>query len=100
MGRLVRQVEKLVQGYVRKGGKDNRRQQAARMVAFAQFCETDGVAEIGQVGARHAVRYWRSHRHLADTTLYNHYRALCLLWVLANKLGEPPKPILSRNDAK
>ncbi len=93
MGRLVFQVQALAQGYVRKGGKTNRRQQAARMVAFARFCELQGATEISGVGARHAIRYWRRHRDLSPATLYNHHRALCVLWELAGKAGKPPAPI-------
>ncbi|WP_368639719.1 hypothetical protein ABRZ04_12920 [Castellaniella ginsengisoli] len=93
MGRLVFQVQALVRGYIRKGGKSNRRQQAARMVAFARFCEQQGAADIHGVGARHAIRYWRQHRDLAPATLYNHYRAFCVLWELSGKAGKPPEPI-------
>lgn len=94
MGRLVQQVESLTRGYVRKGGKGNRRQQASRMISFARFCEAEGTGDIGQIGARHVIRYWQNNRHLASTTLYNHHRALCHLWRLANKLGTPPEPAL------
>lgn len=92
MGRLLDQVQTLIRGYVRKGGKDNRRQQAARMVAFAAFCEGEGCREIGQVGGRHVVRYWQANRHLAKSTLYNHHRALTILWGLAGKSSVPPAP--------
>lgn len=94
MGRLVEQVQTLARGYTRKGGKDNRRQQAARMAAFAAFCEVNaGVEELGQVGKRHVVRYWIEHRHLSHTTLYNHHRALVILWRLAGKSGLPPEAV-------
>lgn len=92
MGKLVMQVQSLIRGYVRKGGKTNRRQQAARMVEFAQFCERQGASDMGCVGARHVIWYWKQHRDRADTTLYNHHRALCLLWVLSGKTGQPPEP--------
>ena len=36
--KLAQQVQELTRAYVRKGGKDNRRQQAARMFAHS----TDG----------------------------------------------------------
>lgn len=98
MGRFVDQVRVLVRGYTRKGGKDNRRQQAARMIAFAHFCESMGVSEVRQVGARHVIRYWRQCRHLSIPTLYNHHRALCLLWGLAGLPAVPPKPKLVRSD--
>ncbi len=92
MGKLVMQVQSLIRGYVRKGGKTNRRQQAARMVEFARFCEIEGAADMGCVGARHVIRYWKQRRNLARTTLYNHHRALCVLWVLSRKAGQPPEP--------
>lgn len=94
MGQLVEQVKTLGRGYIRKGGKDNRRQQAARMAAFAAFCEAQGCREIGQVGARHVVRYWIAHRHLAPSTRYAHYLSLKTLWQLAGKPGVPPVPIV------
>lgn len=56
MGKLVMQVQSLIRGYVRKGGKTNRRQQAARMVEFARFCEAEGAVDMGCVGARHVIR--------------------------------------------
>ncbi|GEM_PF-712513 len=99
MGRFVDQVQILVRGYVRKGGKANRRQQAARMIAFAYFCEAVGVREKGQVGARHVIQYWRQCRHLSVPTLYNHYRALCIFWGLAGLSGVPPKPKFVRSDS-
>jgi len=98
MGRFVDQVQILVRGYVRKGGKANRRQQAARMIAFAHFCESIGVREKGQVGSRHVIRYWRQCRHLSVPTLYNHHRALCILWDLAGLPGVPLKPKLVHSD--
>jgi hypothetical protein len=92
MGRLVVQVRMLTRAYVRKGGKTNRRQQAARMLAFARFCENEGATEINRLGARHVILYWKQNRHLAPSTQYNHYRALCVLWELAEKAGRPPVP--------
>lgn len=86
------EVRQLGHNYCRKGGKQNRRQQFRRMVAFAEFCAESGAHSMGQVGNRHVIRYWRSMRHLSDSTLYNHWRALCILWQLAGKPGKPPKP--------
>lgn len=93
--KLQRQVQELARAYVRKGGKDNRRQQAARMMAFAAHAEAAGAAEMGQVGGGHVVAYWRALRAsggLADTTLYSHWLAIRELWGLAGKAGEPPRP--------
>lgn len=95
--KLQKQIVELSNAYVRKGGKDNRQQQAARMLAFAAHCETLGASDIGQVGGKHVVSYWRALRTaggLADSTLYSHWLAIRELWHLANKTGEPPKPFL------
>lgn len=89
---LVQQVEQLTESYVRKGGKDNRKQQRSRMLAFAAHAEAAGAREMGQVGATHVVKYWKAHRDLADSTLYSHWRALAELWKLSGKTGEPPLP--------
>ena len=95
--KLRRQVEQLAHAYKRKGGKDNRRQQAARMMAFAAHAEGLGALEIGQVGGKHVVSYWRALRStsgLADATLYSHWLAIRELWRLAGTSGEPPRPHL------
>lgn len=89
---LVNVVEKLSNEYSRKGGKDNRRQQRARMIAFASHAQALGAREMGQVGGTHVVRYWKAHRGLSDATLYSHWLAIRELWNLAGKAGEPPKP--------
>ena len=93
--KLRRQVEQLAHAYRSKGGKDNRRQQAARMMAFAAHAEGLGAVEMGQVGDRHVVAYWKDLRAsggLANTTLYSHWLAIRELWSLAGKPGEPPRP--------
>lgn len=90
--KLFQEVENLSRGYVRKGGKDNRRQQRARMLAFAAFCAAEGAYSLAQIGAGHVIRYWRANQHLSDATRYNHWRAFCVLWSLGGKPTEPPKP--------
>ena len=94
--KLLQEVENLSRGYVRKGGKDNRRQQRARMLALADFCVKEGANSLAQIGAGHVIRYWRTTRHLSDATRYNHWRAFCVLWVLCGKSAEPPKPHASK----
>lgn len=89
---LVTKVEVLTNEYVRKGGKDNRMQQRSRMLAFAAHASTLGARDMGQVGAMHVVRYWKAHRHLADSTLKQHWHALQVLWTLSGKPGDPPLP--------
>ena len=93
--KLQQQIEILVRAYVRKGGKDNRRQQRGRMMAFAAHAEAAGAFEMSQVGGAHVVNYWRALRAsggLADATLYSHWLAIRELWHLAGKPGEPPRP--------
>jgi len=91
---LVAQVKNLSHGYVRAGGKNNRRQQASRMLAFAAFASNQGVRHIGQVGNKHVVSYWRMLRKksYSQPTLYSHWLAISHLWRLIEKSGEPPKP--------
>lgn len=86
------ELRNLASGYIRKGGKDNRRQQAARMLAFARHAAGEGAQSLGQVGTRHVIRYWKSHRDLAIPTAYSHWLAIRELWRLAGKPGEPPRP--------
>lgn len=96
--KILQEVEILSRGYVRKGGKDNRRQQRARMFAFAESCAGEGAHSLAQVGAAHVIRYWRANRHLSDATRYNHWLALCVLWALCGKPADPPKPNVVRID--
>lgn len=91
MLRLVCEVRTLTDGYVRHGGKDNRKQQRARMLALAEVAASMGARSIGQVGGRHVIEYWRRNRGLSATTAYNHWLAFCALWELAGKAGKPPR---------
>lgn len=89
---IVQEVKRYGYAYCRKGGKVNRRQQLKRMMAFAEFCASIGANSLEQVGDRHVIAYWKCLRHLSDATLYNYWRALCLLWKMAGKYKTPPKP--------
>lgn len=89
---LVKKVEELTNEYVRKGGKENRKQQRSRMLAFAAHASTLGAREMGQVGATHVVRYWKANRDLSDATLYSHWLAIKELWRLSGKPLAPPHP--------
>ena len=89
---LEHEVWSLTHEYARKGGKGNRRQQRGRMLAFAAHAATLGAQSLGQVGRRHVISYWKTHRALAPTTAYHHWLALCELWRLAGKTDEPPRP--------
>ena len=92
MAKIVDQVNALTNGYVRHGGKDNRRQQRARMLDFAEHCAAMGVREVGQIGGRHVISWWHSHQALSEATLYAHWLAIRELWRLAQLRGDPPKP--------
>jgi hypothetical protein len=98
MLRLVLEVLELTHGYVRHGGKRNRRQQRDRMVTFAEFAASMGARSLGQVGGRHVIEYWRRHRSLSPSTAYNHWLAICTLWELAGKAGKPPRPRVAEAD--
>lgn len=96
--KLVLEVKNLTQGYSIKGGKDNRKQQRSRMIAFAQHAASQGATSLGQVGRLHVVTYWKKHRDLSDHTLYSHWLAIRELWKLSGKLQEPPRPRSSSRD--
>ncbi len=89
---LVQEVAKLSQGFVRRGGKRNRRQQQRRMLTFADHAAVGGTKTLANLGEKQVVNYWKDHEYLSDKTLYNHWCALCALWDLAGKPGKPPRP--------
>lgn len=89
---LYSEIQKKTLFYVRKGGKKNRRQQAARMIAFARFCENKGAKSVGQIGKTHIELYFRSIAHLSESTRMQHYYAIKTLWhELLEKPTEIPK---------
>jgi len=90
---LVYEVERLTRTFACKGGKANRRLQRKRMVEFAKHAQTLGATSIHQVGKRHVIHYWKQNRTLENSTAYNHWLAIKILWQLASKAGEPPMPI-------
>lgn len=90
--RLEREVEKLTNVYVRKGGKANRLQQRARMLEFARHAASKGATSMGQVGRGHVLSFWKDRVDLADATLYGYWLSIRELFQLAEKRGEPPKP--------
>jgi hypothetical protein len=92
MNSLEKEIRQLTRLWVQKGGKRNRRQQQRRMLAFAAHASILGANCLAEVGKRHLVAYWRSRENLSRPTLYNHWRALCCLWRLANMRGAPIKP--------
>lgn len=95
--RLRREIQLLAHDYVRKGGKQNRRKQAKRMIALGAFSEGLGCQAIGELGKRHVMEFWKAHRGLSDAVLYQHWLAFRELWRLAGKKDELPKPRLSHD---
>lgn len=89
---LYEEAYALTLPYVSKGGKRNRNQQRKRMLAFVKFAQQKGVKSIGQVGRKHVIQYWKDNRNLSETTLYNHWLAIKVLWELSGKVNLPPKP--------
>lgn len=92
MSELEYEVKHLTRIYIRKGGKANRQQQQARMLAFAQHAARLGARSMGQVGRGQVIDYWKTNSHLADTTLYSHWLAIAELFELAGKKASPSKP--------
>ena len=82
--------------YLRHGGKTSRRATVKRLLAILQDIRQheQGVRLPPQVGRAHLHRYWARQAHLADRTRQDHWYAVCLLWELLERSGEPPKPPL------
>ena len=92
MNSLEKEVQQITRLWVQKGGKTNRIQQQRRMLVFAGHAACLGANCLDEVGKRHVIDYWKAHAELSKPTLYNHWRALCILWDLADKPGNPPMP--------
>lgn len=90
--RFYDEVQKKVRFYAKKGGKKNRDLQSKRMLAFAEFCEQEGVQNAQEVGKRHVVRYYKILSELSDSTKLQHYYALRSLFDLLEKDSHIPKP--------
>jgi hypothetical protein len=90
--KIVSDVRKLADTYVAKGGKMNRRKQRSRMLSFAKHCAGMGESQLGQLGERHVIEYWRENRELSDAVLYQHWLAIRELWQMIRKPKDPPRP--------
>lgn len=97
MGKLIDEVNQLTCGWITKGGKTGRREQARIMLAFASDIENSGPTSMKQVGRAHVIQYWKANRDLSDATLMSRWYALRQLWLIAGKAGEPPKPRLKKD---
>lgn len=88
--RFYNEVQKKVRFYAKKGGKKNRHMQSNRMLAFAEFCEQEGVQNAQEVGKRHVLRYYRTLSELSDSTKLQHYYAIRTLFELLEKDSRIP----------
>lgn len=89
-------VRERVDTYLRHGGKTSRRAMVKRLIAILLDIRQyePGVRQPPQIGRAHIHRYWARQSQLADRTRQDHWYALCLLWALLERPGEPPKPPL------
>lgn len=90
--RFYDEVQKKVRFYAKKGGKKNRHLQSTRMLAFAAFCEQEGVQNAQEVGKRHVIRYYKTLSALSESTKLQHYYALRTLFGLLDKDTRIPRP--------
>ena len=89
---LTREIRALTHNFVRHGGKTNRRKQRERMLAFGAFAAQMGARAMGEVGKKHVIAFYKSHREQADRTKYAYFLAIRELWKLAGKPSVPPSP--------
>ena len=91
---LVKQIQALAHHYVRQGAKAHRRLQVGRMIKFVEFIEqTERPHNLHEIGKRHVIAFWKSHRDLAPKTAHAYWLALCVIWEWTDKPGQPPKPL-------
>lgn len=73
--------------YKRKGGKRSRRQTAARIERFVNWCNTP--AE--QIGRGHVHLFFEEKR-FAPSTARDYFHAINKLWEMMGRGKEPPRP--------
>ena len=90
---VEQQIKMRSHTYLRHGGKQNRRQQIARLkFACNWIATTHKINRLEQIGKRQIVDFYRNHRHLKQTTLNGYYYAFITLWEWLEKPGKPPEP--------
>lgn len=94
MSTLAKQLEPYIHRYVRKGGKQNRKQQMTRLLIFINWQQQhEQITGLEQLGKRHVILFWKHHRHQQDATAYHYWLAIRILWEWLNKATPPPKPL-------
>ena len=77
--------------YLRHGGKRNRRDTVRTLIHILDEIRTHESCLPGQIGRRQIIGYYKR-QTLSAATLKRHYAAICLLWQLLGRSGEPPRP--------
>jgi hypothetical protein len=95
---LEHEVAELMRPWARKGGKKNRKVQIKRLLMFARNLDATpgGPRNLGEVGRRQAIRWYRSLEHVgrSPATVTAHAYALRALW---SRLGRDPAEVIYRD---
>lgn len=84
---ISRELRQKIDLYRRKGGKTSRRNTVARIERFLR--EAGRPPE--QIGKRHVHEFYENQKFAPSTERDYHY-ALCQLWQMLGRPGEPPRP--------
>lgn len=84
---ISRELRQKIDLYRRKGGKTSRRSTAARIERF--------IVAIGrppeQIGKKNVLEFYENQK-FAPSTERDYYYAICQLWTMIGRTGEPPPP--------
>jgi len=93
MGRLLIEAKTKTLAWAAKGGKNNRKKQHRRMIAFASHLERhETVSDWKNVGTRHVIRFYKRTTHLSDSVRYQHCLAIRHLFKIIGNPNIVPKP--------
>jgi len=80
-------LKRKIDNYKRKGGKKSRANQTRKMLHFIDYFNVDPYC----ISKRQVHDFYREKQLSASSERDYHY-ALCQLWRLCEKTGEPPRP--------
>lgn len=90
---LAKKAERYFRDYVRGGGKENRKKQVSRIIEFLDWIESnEKVISLHELGKRHVIEFWKSHRYFSEETAYKYWLGIAKLWQWLDKHEEPPAP--------
>jgi hypothetical protein len=90
---LAKKAERYFRDYVRGGGKENRKKQVSRIIEFLDWIESnEKVISLHELGKRHVIAFWASHRDFSEETAYKYWLGIAKLWQWLDKHEEPPAP--------